>query len=191
MKLEKIIIVLGPPGSGKGTQSKLLVEKTGFAFFTMGDSLRATASKGDELGQKVKDMIDQGMIVTDDLAEQVVNERWSEISGAGMISEGFPRTPGQVEMLNKFIAKQGVTDIKVLCINADKQKLIERLTKRSQIEGRADDADIKAIEKRFAEYNNKTAKIVEFYRQQGLVIDVNGDQPIEVVHQEILSKLKL
>ncbi len=191
MKLEKIIIVLGPPGSGKGTQSKLLVEKTGFAFFTMGDSLREAATKDDDLGRKVKAFIDQGIIVTDDLAEQVVNERWDLISGNGMISEGFPRTAGQVEMLNKFIAERGVTDIKVLCINADKQKLIERLIKRSQIEGRTDDADIKSIEKRFNEFNDKTAKIIEFYRGKGLVIDINGDQTIEAVHQEILSKLKL
>src|SRR5690348_18286182 len=76
MKLEKIIVVLGPPGSGKGTQSKLLVEKLGYAFFGMGDALRAAAKEDSELGRRVKGMIDQGLIVTDDLAEEVARASW-------------------------------------------------------------------------------------------------------------------
>ncbi len=192
MKLEKIIVVLGPPGSGKGTQSKLLVEKTGFAFFTMGDSLREAAAKDDELGRKVKAFIDHGNIVSDDLAEQVAVAKWSAIQNtSGMICEGYPRTAGQVEVFNRFTSERGVNDIVILNINADKQRLVERLIKRSQIEGRADDADLKAIEKRFDEFNAKTAKTIEYYRGKDMVVDINGDQPIDSVHQEILSKLKL
>jgi adenylate kinase len=192
MKLEKIIIVLGPPGSGKGTQSKLLVEKFGYAFFTMGDSLREAAASGSELGQKVKAMIDQGLIVTDDLAEEVATAKWASITGKTvMISEGFPRTPGQVAMMDRFIQEQGIRDLIVLNINADKQALIDRLIKRSKIEGRVDDADIKSIEKRFSEFNDKTAKIIEYYRAKGQVLDIDGTQPIEIVHQEIMNKLGL
>lgn len=190
MKLQKIIIVLGPPGSGKGTQSKLLVEKFGYGFFTMGDSLREEAASGSELGQKIKAMIDQGLIVTDDLAEQVATRKWKSLTDKEvMICEGFPRTPGQVQMIDKFIAEQGIQDVRVMTIEVDKAKLIERLINRSRIEGRADDGDIKSIEKRFDEYTDKTSKIIDYYRAKNMVIAVNGDQPIEAVHQEIISKL--
>ncbi len=192
MKLEKILVVLGPPGSGKGTQSKLLVQKLGYAFFTMGDSLREAATKDNDLGRKIKVFIDQGIIVTDDLAEQVAVAKWSAITDKpGMLCEGYPRTAGQVAVLDRFMSERGVTDLKVLCIEADKQKLIDRLIKRSRLEGRADDASLQAIEKRFDEFDQKTAKVIEYYRGKNLVIDINGDQPIDAVHEEILRKLNL
>lgn len=190
MGLQKIIVVLGPPGSGKGTQSKFLVEKLGYAFFSMGDTLRRFAIMDNELGRKIKRFIDQGIIVTDDLAEEVVMQTWHEmLNSPGMISEGYPRTEGQVNVLNRFMAEQGIKDLKVLSIEADKQKLIDRIVKRSQIEGRIDDANLQSIEKRFDEFNQKTAKIIEYYRGRNLVININGDQAIEAVHQEILRKL--
>ncbi len=190
MKLEKIIVVLGPPGSGKGTQSKLLKEKLGYGFFSMGEALRSYAMKDNELGRAIKQSIDQGLIVADHLAEQVVMETWkSYLDLPGLISEGYPRTLGQVAVLDRFLATYKITPPKVLSIQVDKQKLIDRILKRSQDEGRVDDAHMVSIEKRFEEYHNKTAKIIEYYKDQGLVIEINGDQPIEAVHQEILEKL--
>jgi adenylate kinase len=191
MALQKIIVVLGPPGSGKGTQSKLLVEKLAYAFFGMGDALRAYGKRDNEVAKKIKAIIDQGYIVTDDLAEIVATESLESISDKpGLISEGYPRTPGQVEIIDKFMAKHGITDLKVLSIQADKQKLIDRILKRGKLEGRVDDADIASIEKRFDEYEKKTAKIIEYYKQKGLLVEINGDQTVEAVHQEIMDKLK-
>jgi len=94
-----------------------------------------------------------------------------------------------VEVLNKFMAANNITDLKVLSIQVDKQKSIDRLLKRAKHEGRVDDADIASIEKRFEEYNNKTAKVIDFYMQNGLVLEINGDQSIEDVHKEIMQKL--
>jgi len=196
MKLHKILSILGPPGSGKGTQSKLLSDKFGYGFFSMGETLRMYAAKDTELGRKIKESIDQGYIVSDDLAEQVVTETWEGFLDKEVILlEGFPRTPGQVEMLNRFMTKHGITDYKVVYINVDKQKLIDRIVLRSKKEGRVDDADMKSIEKRFDEYNGKTEKIIEYYKPLGLVIEINGDQAedmnesIQKVHAEIMSKI--
>ena len=192
MHLQKILVILGPPGSGKGTQSKLLIEKLGYAYFSMGDTLREYAKKGTDLGRKIKEIIDQGLIVSDDLAKQVVEESWTEfLEKPGLILEGYPRTDGQIEVLDEFMSKHEVRDLKVLSIQVDKQKLLNRILLRSKVESRVDDADTAAVEKRFVEYENKTAKVIDYYKQKGNLTQINGDQSIGAVHGEILSRLEI
>lgn len=190
--MKQIIILMGPPGSGKGTQSKLLIEKLGYGYFSMGDTFREVARQDTELGRQVKTTIDQGLIVSDDLTKQVFDQAIEKVMDRpGLVMDGFPRTPGQVAMLNSVLDKHNIREQKILVLDVDKEKLLGRLALRSKNQGRADDADISSVEKRFDEYQKKTAQIRDYYESQGLLIHINGDQPIEKVHEEILSKLEL
>ena len=224
MRLQKIIVFLGPPGSGKGTQSKLLVEKLGYAYFSMGDTLRQYAKHNTELGREIKNSIEQGIIVEDDAARQVALESFEKaLDHPGLVLEGYPRTPGQVVVLDEFIQANKIVDLIVLSIDVDKDRLLERLSLRKtcpncqamykpgaeeyrtgicsvcghKIEARVDDLDLKFVEKRFLEYEDKTAKIIDHYEQKGNVVHINGDQSenadesIRKVHQEILQKLQI
>lgn len=219
MKLQKIIVLLGPPGSGKGTQSKLLVEKFGFAYFSMGDTLRQFAKRDNDLGRAIKNLIDQGMIVTQDLTEQVTEASWGEsLDKPGIIMEGYPRTEGQIEVLERFMTANSIVDLKVIYIEVEKEKLLKRLSTRktcpncqagygpndpeyqtevckncgTKLEARVDDSDQEAIEKRFAQYTGvdaPVARVREFYQTKGLLVTINGDQSVEQVHADIISKL--
>ena len=192
--LQNVILLMGPPGCGKGTQSKLLVDKLGYGYFSMGDTLRAYAKMDSDLGRQIKTTIDQGYIVPDDVAEQVFRESFIKIAenAKGLIVDGYPRTDQQIRVFEEVLTSLGANDkIKVIFLDVDKQKLIDRLKLRSQTEGRDDDADMAAIEKRFDEYNKKTAFAKQYYDNIGLVTHINGDQSIEVIHQEILTKLGL
>lgn len=192
MKLQKILIVLGPPGSGKGTQSKLLTDKLGYAYFSMGDTLREYAKIDNDLGREIKTTIDQGMIVSDPVAQRVFEESFDKVKdNVAVIIEGYPRTPGQIEVLKRTLKKFNITQPKVIFLEVDKEKLIRRLVLRSKTEGRVDDSDITPIEKRFEEYSKKTAVAKRYFESQGELIPINGDQPIEAVYKEILSKLGL
>ena len=224
MKLEKIIIILGPPGSGKGTQSKLLVEKLHYGFFGMGDTLRQYAKKDTDLGREIKSYIERGIIIPDEASKQVVLQSWqAHLDEPGLILEGYPRTSGQVEVLEEFMAQHRITDVKVLSIEVTKDRLLKRLAMRKtcphcqasykpgqpeydseicsvcghQIAVRVDDADAEYVAKRFAEYEAKTAKTLEYFAARSQLVRINGDQSddpdesIRLVHEEIVRRLGL
>ncbi|HEV8601260.1 MAG TPA: nucleoside monophosphate kinase, partial [Patescibacteria group bacterium] len=111
-------------------------------------------------------------------------------NASGIILDGFPRTIGQAKILENLLGELGQPEIKVLFLEVDKANLIDRINKRGSMSNRADD-DASVIEKRFDEYQVKTAPVKEYYEQQNLLVHINGDQPIEVVHQEILNRLGL
>ncbi|MEO8065346.1 MAG: nucleoside monophosphate kinase [Candidatus Doudnabacteria bacterium] len=189
--MKQIIILMGPPGSGKGTQSKLLIDKLGYGYFSMGDTLREVARQDTPLGTQIKAPIEQGLIVSDELTRQVFDQFISKVMGkSGLVVDGFPRTPGQVEMLNGVLAEHKVTDQKIMLLDVDKKKLLGRLALRSKTEGRADDVSTLAVERRFDEFQKKTAKIRDFYELKGMLIHINGDQTVENVHKDIMEKLK-
>ncbi|MEJ0021329.1 MAG: nucleoside monophosphate kinase [Candidatus Doudnabacteria bacterium] len=188
--MKQIIILMGPPGSGKGTQSRLLMEKLGYGYFSMGDTFREAAKQDNDLGRLIKTTIDQGMIVSDELTKQVFDQEIEKVMGKpGLILDGFPRTAGQVEMLNSVLAKHNISDQRIFVLDVDKVKLLTRLSLRSATEGRVDDSDIARVEKRFEEYEKKTAQIRDYYESKEMLIHINGDQSIEGVQQEILSQL--
>jgi adenylate kinase len=189
MQLQNVILLMGPPGSGKGTQSKLLVEKLGYADFSMGDTLREYAKMETELGREIKKTIDQGIIVPDEISKQIFEEKFAGfLDRKGLVLDGYPRTLGQVEVLGNLI-KQYNLPFRVLFLDVDKQKLLNRLSLRSKSQGRADDTDVAAVEKRFDEYMVKTAPVKNRYESEGALVHINGDQTIEQVQQEIISKI--
>lgn len=216
MALKKIIIVLGPPGSGKGTQSKMLAEELDFIHLSTGEILREKAKEDSDLGRQIKNTIDKGIIVTDDIIRAVFVEKLESVEKQGVILDGYPRTVGQVKILEETMAKYNIFNLKVVFLQVDKEKLLKRITGRKTCslcqemykEGmpeydkgvcskcggllivRADD-DPSVVGKRFDEYNQKTAEVKDYYEQSGSLIAINGDQSIEAVHQEISDKLKL
>jgi len=192
MKLQNVILLMGPPGSGKGTQSRLLVEKLGFVYFGMGDTLREYAQIDSDLGREIKATIDQGNIVPDDIAKQIFEDKFlSFLEKPGVVLDGYPRTLGQTEVLKNLLQKYQINHFNVFFLEVDKSKLLARLALRGKAQGRADDVETAAVEKRFDEYLNKTAAVKENYESQGILTHINGDQPVEAVHQEIIKKLNL
>ncbi len=182
---------MGAPGSGKGTQTKLLSSKLGYEFFSTGELARDYSKLDNDLGRKIKSMVDAGIILPIDIIREIFIKKFESILDAkGAILDGFPRTLEQVELLDELMAKYSIQNIKPLFLNVDREKLMERLASRAKIESRADD-DPAAVAKRFDEYMVKTAPVKEHYESKGLLIPINGDQTVELVQEEILAKLGL
>jgi adenylate kinase len=188
MKLKHILVILGPPGSGKGTQGKLIAPILNYGYLSVGQFLREYSKKDTELARTIKEIIDAGKILPDSIFIQVFGEILQKIKDEeGVVFDGFPRDMDQVPLLEEMIRDLGIADVKVLFIDVPKEKLIERITHR-EIEGRADD-DPKVIATRFDEYQKKSEPINKYFDKQGELVRINGDQGIEEVHNEIKSKL--
>ncbi|MDP4001028.1 MAG: nucleoside monophosphate kinase [bacterium] len=193
MNLKKIILLMGPPGSGKGTQSKLLIDVLGFAYFSTGELSREYAQMDNELGRKIKETIDQGVILPIDIIREIFVKKLESLSQEeGLILDGYPRTMDQVELLNELMQKYSIKDVKVLFLEVDREKLLKRLATRIEDggdHGRRVDDDPQVVMTRFDEYNKKTADVQKYYEDQGLLKIINGDQSIEQVHEDVKKEL--
>ncbi len=188
MKLQNIIIFMGAPGSGKGTQTELLAQELNYEYFSTGALSREYAKQDTDFGRKVGSFIDNGIILPIDIIVEIFTKKFESLTDKpGVILDGFPRTIEQAQLLEAIMKQHGITNVKALFLEVDKTKLVDRIIKRGL--NRADD-DPAVIEKRFDEYLAKTAPVKDYYEQKGLLIHVNGDQPIEKVHVEIMEKLK-
>lgn len=180
---------MGAPGSGKGTQTELLASKLGYEYFSTGALSREYALQDNDFGRKVKAIIDAGEILPIEIIVEIFTKKFESITDkSGVILDGYPRTVEQAQLLEQLIQKYNIKDLKVLFLEVDKNKLLDRIAKRAAVANRADD-DPSAVEKRFDEYINKTAPVKEYYEQKGLLAHINGDQPIEAVQQDILKAL--
>lgn len=189
MKLQKIIVFMGAPGSGKGTQTKLLAERLGYAYFSTGELSREYAKQDTELGRRIKDLIDNGYILPIDIIRQIFVKKFESLTDSpGIILDGYPRTTDQAELLKEIMAEKGIPNLSVIFLDVDKQQLLKRLSLRGEAQRRADD-DPDKVEKRFDEYMNKTAPVKEYYESARLLSHINGDQTIDAVHQEIMNKV--
>jgi adenylate kinase len=189
MKIKNFLVLIGPPGSGKGTQGKLLAPILNYNYLSMGSTLREF-SKGDSKESKlVKETIDSGRIIPDTLMKKIFRDTLRQLPKAdGLILDGFPRDVDQISILDEAISNHKVDRVKALFIDVPKAKVIQRLTKREGIESRADD-NPEVIETRFKEYDQKTHPLVEYFEKQHRLTHINGDQTIEQVHDEIIRKL--
>jgi adenylate kinase len=188
MKLQNVIVFMGAPGSGKGTQTKLLASKLGYEFFSTGELSRQYAKQDTEFGRRVKSIIDQGIILPIDIIREIFIKKFETLADAsGVILDGYPRTVEQAHLLQDLINKYNIKNFSVIFLEVDKTKLLKRLEGR-QNSGRADD-DPAVIEKRFDEYITKTAPVKEHYESKGLLTTINGDRLIEDVHKDILNKI--
>ena len=186
----KFYLLFGPPGAGKGTQAKLLVEKYNFHHVSTGDLLRKEIAKGSELGLKAKELIDAGNFVDD---ATVVGMIENEIAGNptvnGFLFDGFPRTVAQAEILDKMLQAQGKAVDKVISIIISDEMVFERISHRANIEGRKDDADPKTIQNRIDTYHAKTEPLIEYYKPQGKYNEICGVGTVEEIFNKIAEVL--
>lgn len=187
------IIIFGPPGAGKGTQSKIIENNHGLRQLSTGDILRSEVASQSELGLKCKAIMDAGDLVSDEIIINVIkNAIQEEASKNGVIFDGFPRTIAQAEALDEMLKDIGQSIDHVVVLEVDRNALLERITGRAQESGeqsRADDT-AEVLEKRLDVYNSQTAKVLPYYRAQGLVRNIDGMKPIENVTEQINSVLK-
>ena len=180
------LVLFGPPGAGKGTQSEKLLEKYGLIHLSTGDILRGEIKAGTELGVKAKSLIEAGNLVPDAVVIGMIGNKISEnIEGNGFIFDGFPRTQAQAEALDKLLEKKGTGVSVMLSLEVKETELVNRLLERGKISGRADDATEDTIKNRIGVYNKETSVLIDFYSAQKKQIGIQGIGEID----EIFGKL--
>lgn len=187
------IVLLGPPGAGKGTQAKLLEERRGMVQLSTGDMLRAAVASGSKIGREAKAVMDAGRLMPDDVMIGIISERIDASNAAGFILDGFPRTVAQAEALDDLLAEKGMALDAVVELAVDDQVLVDRIATRAREaaaagETRTDDT-AETLRKRLAVYHEQTAPILPFYRQQGRLHVVDGMASIEDVAGQIEAVL--
>jgi len=186
----KFIILLGAPGAGKGTQAKLLQETLELPQVSTGDLFRYNLKNETELGKLANMYMGKGQLVPDDVTVAMVRDRLSQSDCAnGAILDGFPRTVAQAEALDRLLAEFGGRITLVPSIQVEQNALVERLVKRAQIEGRADDNE-ETIRTRMSIYEQQTRPLLEFYGKNGLVVEINGLQTVEEVQTELIKVIQ-
>jgi adenylate kinase len=184
------LLMLAPPGAGKGTQAARLAQLFNIEHIASGDLLRQEVNKGSDLGRQVKEYLDRGDLVPDELVMNLIFDRvkWAADRG-GFVLDGFPRNVRQAEAAYEAARQMGITLDGVINLQVPRDELLRRLLERAAEEGRGDDRSA-VIRHRLDVYDKDTEPLIEYYRQRGVLIPVNGDQPVEKVTEEILSKLK-
>ena len=206
------IILFGAPGAGKGTQAKELIKKYEIPQISTGDILREAIANKTPLGLEAKKLMDQGQLVSDDIVNGLVEARLKEKDcEKGFILDGFPRTVIQAESLDNIMKKIGKKIDKVIALNVSDEEIIERITGRrvskvtgkiyhikynppveeklEDLEQRADDNE-ETVKKRLAVYNEQTAPVLDFYKKQDKVCEIDGSQKLEKITQDIKNILK-
>jgi len=183
------LILFGPPAAGKGTQAKKLVAERGFVQLSTGDMLRAARTSGTELGKRVAGIMDSGSLVSDEIVIALIEEQLNlNPKAAGFIFDGFPRTIPQSTALDDMLKSRGSQVHAVIRLKVDEQALINRITKRYEAEGRADD-NPEAFRKRLDAYTNQTAPLIDVYRGQGKLQEIDGMASMEAVSAAIAGIL--
>lgn len=183
------LILLGPPGAGKGTQGHQLHEKFGIPEISTGDILRAAVRDGTALGAEAKRYMDSGALVPDNVIIGIVRDRLAQPdTDKGFILDGFPRTVAQAEALDRILQESGRSLDHVISIEVPVAELVERLAGRRHIEGRQDDTD-EAIQHRLDIYERETRPLIAYYHQAGLLRTISGVGTIECILRRILKHL--
>ncbi len=184
------ILLFGPPGVGKGTQSNLIKEQYDLEHLSTGDMLRAARKSETELGNLVAAIMDAGTLVSDEIVNELVQERVTTgIDKQGFIFDGYPRTVAQARYLDDILDKAGSPIAAVVFLESPEEELIERLLKRAQDQGRADDTK-EVIEARIVNYNAQTLPVAKYYQSQGKLQMINGVGSIEEVATRIRTVLE-
>ncbi|HWM14539.1 MAG TPA: adenylate kinase [Gaiellaceae bacterium] len=184
------IVILGPPGAGKGTQGKLIAADAGIPHVNTGEMFRAECAAGTELGERVGSILDDGDLVPDELTIEVVRARLAqEDTARGFVLDGFPRTLAQAEALDRVLVE---IDRGELCVVLDFQipdeVAVQRLLGRAGREGRSDDAP-DLVQHRLDVYHEKSEPLVEYYRARGILVGIHADSTVEEVFAEVQQVL--
>jgi adenylate kinase len=184
------VLLLGPQGSGKGTQANRIAAEYGTPHVASGEILRAEMQAGTELGRRVQDVVDRGDLVSDDLMIELIKTRLAQPdTEAGFVLDGFPRTSPQAEALDEMFGDIGRAFSVVFALLIPDDVAIERLLRRADIEGRTDDT-LAAISRRLQTYHRETAPLVEYYRVRGNLVPIHGERSENEVFAEIQSALE-
>ena len=187
-----ILILLGAPGAGKGTQSARLVAERGLTQLSTGDMLRDALARGTELGKQAKAIMDDGKLVADDIILAMIRERLTASTGGnGVILDGFPRTIAQAEGLDKMLEEMGLHIDHVIEIGVDEKVLADRImTRAKESDETRDDDSVEVLQKRLKVYHESTAPIIPYYQNRGKLSVVDGMQSIDAVASAIDAILK-
>ena len=184
------IVLFGPPGAGKGTQSERLIEKYDLVHLSTGDIFRSNIKGETELGKLAKSYMDKGQVVPDSVTIDMLRSEVLKYSNPkGFIFDGFPRTNAQANALDEFLSTQNTAITLMLALEVEEEELKTRLLKRAEVSGRADDADPSIIENRIRVYNNETAPVKDFYLQQGKFISIDGIGSIDEITSRLFSAI--
>lgn len=180
------LVLFGPPGAGKGTQSANIIEKYQLVHLSTGDLLRSEIKAGTELGLKAQSLMDQGILVPDEVVIGMIENKLKSHAGAnGFIFDGFPRTVAQAEALDELLAHHGEKINMMVALSVPDNELLARLLERGKSSGRPDDQNEELIRRRIDEYNSKTAPVAEFYRGQDKFYGIDGVGSIEDIFSAI------
>lgn len=184
------LVLFGPPGAGKGTQSENLINKYGLVHLSTGDLLRSEIANGTQLGLQAKAIMDRGELVSDEIVIGMIESKLDANSNAkGFIFDGFPRTTAQAVALDDLLQRKGTGISAMLALEVDNEELVKRLLKRGQDSGRADDANEDVIRRRIQEYNNKTLPLKTFYSEQGKFHSIKGIGTIEEIFKALTERI--
>jgi adenylate kinase len=184
------ILLLGPQGAGKGTQAKRISEEYGTPHIASGEILRAEMNTGTELGRRVKDVYDRGDLVSDDLMIELIRNRLEQPdTESGFVLDGFPRTIVQAEALDSMFADIGRNLSVIFALQIPDEVAFERLRRRAQLEGRADDTD-EAIQRRLETYHRETEPLIEYYRTRNNLVPIRGDRSENEVFADLQQALE-
>ncbi len=184
------LVLFGPPGSGKGTQSENIIKKYGYGHISTGDVLRAEMKNETELGKTAKDFIEKGQLVPDSLIIDMLAKTLDNFGDAkGIIFDGFPRTTAQAVALKEMLKARGGDVSVMLNLVVDEEELVKRLLERGKSSGRSDD-NLETIQKRIDTYNEQTAPVIDFYAAENKLANIKGVGTIEGIFELICAEIE-
>ncbi|HNA01132.1 MAG TPA: adenylate kinase [Ferruginibacter sp.] len=184
------LILFGPPGSGKGTQSEKLIAKYGLKHLSTGDLLRSEISRQTPLGKEAKSIMDKGQLVPDEVVIGMISSALDANPDArGFLFDGFPRTAAQAEALDKLLELKEAPIAAMLALEVSEDELIKRLLKRGETSGRSDDTNEVVIRARITEYHNKTAVVADYYKKFDKVVMVKGEGTIDEIFSRLCTEI--
>lgn len=184
------IVLFGPPGAGKGTQSERIIEQYGLVHLSTGDIFRANIKGETELGKLAKSYMDKGQLVPDEVTIKMLQSEVSKHDNAkGFIFDGFPRTNAQAQALDSFLEGQGTSISVMLALDVEEEELRERLKKRAEVSGRVDDANPEVIQNRINVYKAETFPVKEYYQNQNKFIEINGIGTVNEITERLFAAI--
>lgn len=184
------LILFGPPGSGKGTQSERLIARYGLKHLSTGDILRSEIANQTPLGLAAKSIMDKGQLVPDEVVIEMINSALENNPQAkGFLFDGFPRTTAQAEALDKLLNQKGTQIAVVLALQVGKEELVSRLLNRGKTSGRSDDTNESVIRSRIEEYEKKTAVVAEYYSKFNKVVNIKGEGTIDEIFDSLATEI--